>query len=63
MFNKIGSPQPMSLVNRCHICGESADTSRDGKLLCSSCANADSISQVPEVTQASQVNAVDDSTI
>jgi len=48
MFNKQGAPQPMTLVNKCHICGCAATTVKDGKLYCSACANP-----------AAEVNAVD----
>jgi hypothetical protein len=40
MFEKQGSPQPMSVVNKCCVCERPASVTKDGKLYCSECSPA-----------------------
>ena len=39
MFTKTGSPQPMSIVSDCCVCGKPGSTIKDGKVYCESCVN------------------------
>jgi len=38
MFEKQGTPQPMSVVSECCVCGRPASVKSDGKLYCSECS-------------------------
>ncbi|MDO8640604.1 MAG: hypothetical protein Q7R33_03590 [Nitrosarchaeum sp.] len=37
MFQKTGSPQQMSVISACCVCGSTATNSIDGKLYCGNC--------------------------
>lgn len=39
MFKKVGSPQIMTVIDKCCICGKSANIIIDGILYCTECFN------------------------